>query len=378
MNRTRCTAIILGWAILSAWSSSAFADGPIAWTSDYEAAKVRAQAEGKLILVNIHASWCIPCKRLQAGTLMDPTLGAEVSKYCVAVSLDADINEAIIRQWPITGFPTQLFCAPSGAVVHSIVGNVNVETYLTALHQAVGLAGIGSATPPVTGAAPPAHVVSREIAPAPVRPAVANPAPTPPPMHRDAAGLMAQGPPPVPPQADVPPPASAPPAAPPANVPPPMVASQNPIGAPSEVPSADPAVATAQPQQPLKVALGGYCPVSMLQRAELLRGTETQSCVFKDKKYLFVSSVEREAFLSDPKKFLPSEDGLCVVTWAEQHRRSSGSVDFPALYGDYLFLFSSDDSRQKFLRDPERYVDGQGRAHRIPLHSFRGERTNVR
>jgi YHS domain-containing protein len=126
------------------------------------------------------------------------------------------------------------------------------------------------------------------------------------------------------------------------------------------------------------LALDGYCPVSMFKKSELIRGAEDQCCVYKDKRYQFISAAERESFIQNPKRFLPSEDGLCVVTWAEDHRRLPGSIEFPAMFGDYLFLFGNDQARQRFLADPERYVDATGRAHRIPLHTFRGERSTVR
>lgn len=116
----------------------------------------------------------------------------------------------------------------------------------------------------------------------------------------------------------------------------------------------------------------------MLARAELVKGAESEFCVHKSRKFHFVSPSEKNAFLANPKKYLPSEEGFCVVTWAEGHRREAGSIEYPALFGDYLFLFANDDTRQKFLRDPERYVDGNGRAHRIPLHTFRGDRENIR
>jgi YHS domain-containing protein len=134
----------------------------------------------------------------------------------------------------------------------------------------------------------------------------------------------------------------------------------------------------SQSSSATNVALAGYCPVCMITRAELVRGLPGESHVYKGRTYQFVSAAEKQVFMADPTRYLPAEDGYCVVTWAEQHRREAGNIELPALFGDYLYLFAKEEARQKFLRDPERYVDPNGRARRIPLQTFRGDASNVR
>lgn len=340
----------------------------ISWQSDFDSALERARATGKLVLVNIHASWCVPCKKLQAGTLSDPGLGAEIMTHCEPVSLDADVHSHVIRQWPITGFPTQLFIAPDGKVVNTIVGNVPVGTYRAALQKAVQ--AVASAprpqVAPVVVNHPPAVIEPSRPADQhpPLMPAgdsVASREPSPPPSQPPAMNAF-------------------PPATTSSTESGPLdsfVAEPNPPAvAPRREVVRDSKFQPCDESQPL--ALGGFCPVTMLVRAELIRGTHEECCVYNHHRYQFRSSEDRQAFLANPERYLPSEEGFCVVTWAEKHAREPGLVQFPALYGDFLFLFADDPARQKFLQDPERYVDNTGRAHRIPLHTFRGDQPNVR
>lgn len=335
---------ILAVVVFALAASRIAAGGQIAWISDYEEAKRRALAENKLLLVNIHAEWCVPCKQLQAGTLSDPALAEEINQSCVPLSLDLDEHAAIVHQWSVTAYPTQLFLAPDGRVLHSVIGNVSVATYRAALVRALQNAGMSSAT--------------KERAPREAK-------------DRSQASIAS-------PADAKPDPVSTLPTLPPGNEAPPSGSQDVAAG----LPPASPSLATNKDVRPcdmsVPLALNGFCPVRMIVDAELVPGDPKHCCVYRGKRYQFHSEEDKALFAIHPRKYLPLEEGFCVVTWAEEHRRSSGSIEYPALFGDYLFLFADEDARQKFLHNPERYVDAQGRAHRIPLHSFRGDRQNIR
>lgn len=342
--------------------------GQVAWMTDYDAAKQKSKSTGKILLVNIHAEWCGPCKKLLAGTLTDPGLVDEINQNCIPLSLDADRDDHVVRQWQITAYPTQLFIAPDGRILQTIVGNVSVAMYRSGLQHAMQALGTSIASnaksPPPTPANP------RTAAPAEVahRPPAATTT-----ANAKAGAELAQFT------------SSPPPAAPAGVLPPVNVDPSRRVVAQPTLPT--PALAANQPKidkdlrpcdMAVPLALNGFCPVSMIRNAELVAGHQELCCVYKEKRYQFRSEAEMDLFLKSPKKYLPSEEGFCVVTWAEDHRRQAGNIEFPALFGDYLYLFANDAARQRFLRDPERYVDDSGRAHRIPLQSFRGDASTVR
>lgn len=121
--------------------------------------------------------------------------------------------------------------------------------------------------------------------------------------------------------------------------------------------------------------MGGFCPVSMISRAELTHGVDGNCLVYRGRRYLFRTDQDRLLFLQNPDRYLPAENGFCVVTWAEENRWTPGQVRFPAIFGEHVFLFPSESQRQKFLDDPERYVDSRGRAFRSASHPRAGQPT---
>lgn len=302
--------------LVLALAGTAAAAGVISWRSDLELALSEARRTGKLVLVNVHTSWCGPCRRLQATTLADPMLAEMIEESCVPVSLDGDEEAARLVSWGVTGFPTQLFLDGHGKEVGRIAGYVTSTEYAQVLQRAID-----------------ATALARRPAPARLGSDVAT-------LSRHAA--PSQG----------------------------VIERRQTEGrlldrAPRR-PLEDPAVRPCDASAPL--ALDGYCPVSMITRAELVQGANSECIVYRGLRYHFLSARERLMFLDDPARFLPAADGKCVVTWAEKHLWMPGRIKYPAIFGDHVFLFPTDQERQKFLVDPEKYVDAAGHV-RDPLTS---------
>lgn len=95
------------------------------WLTDLEEAKKVAQAEKKDILVDFTGSdWCVWCQRLKAEVFDKPEFAA-ASKDFVLVELDfprakklapgvKEKNEALAKQFNISGFPTVLLLDSKG------------------------------------------------------------------------------------------------------------------------------------------------------------------------------------------------------------------------------------------------------------------------
>ena len=78
----------------------------------------QAKAEGKPVLVDFSASWCIPCKELEIKTFSDPSVREALEKW---VFLKADLTqyssgpvESLKKQFGIMGVPTLVFVGPNG------------------------------------------------------------------------------------------------------------------------------------------------------------------------------------------------------------------------------------------------------------------------
>ena len=95
----------------------------VEWEKDLPAAIERAQSEGKPVLVNFYADWCVWCKRLESTTLRDAKVAALLSDRVVPVNLDVDGDgRELSNQYRVDGLPTVLVLDSSGREIGRIPG----------------------------------------------------------------------------------------------------------------------------------------------------------------------------------------------------------------------------------------------------------------
>ncbi len=125
ISKTLCVAA------LAALVAPAFA---AEWMTDLEAAKAKAAAEGKAVLVDFTGSdWCGWCIRLRKDVFDKPAFDEYVKDKFVLMEVDvphsptADQemvkrNQAICEQFHVSGFPTVMVLTPEGQVAGGFVG----------------------------------------------------------------------------------------------------------------------------------------------------------------------------------------------------------------------------------------------------------------
>lgn len=121
MKTVRWFAFLLIVVIVGA-GSPGYAQN-IHWVSSFAAAKREARNRNCLIMADLYADWCGPCRRMAQTTFTDPTV-VDLSKQFVAVkvNIDAKGGRAVSRHYGIRVIPTILMVRADGAIVEKTVG----------------------------------------------------------------------------------------------------------------------------------------------------------------------------------------------------------------------------------------------------------------
>ena len=137
-------------ALLALSLSSAFAGGD-GWMTDFEAAKAKAKAEGKPMLLDFTGSdWCGWCIKLDKEVFSQDAFKAYAAESLVLVELDFPNNkpisdelkaqnEALAEKYGIRGFPTIVILSPEGEKIDQTgYRRGGAEAYVEHLKEIIG------------------------------------------------------------------------------------------------------------------------------------------------------------------------------------------------------------------------------------------------
>lgn len=127
------TAISVGLLALGVCAYAA-----VDWAQDYKSALAQAGKEKKLLMVDLYADWCGPCKMLDRLTFSNADVQAALSKDFVAVKLNIEgskENRDLAMHFNTEVIPHIIFFDSAGKKLSEIVGFVPADQFRDELRK---------------------------------------------------------------------------------------------------------------------------------------------------------------------------------------------------------------------------------------------------
>ncbi len=109
--------------------------------------------------------------------------------------------------------------------------------------------------------------------------------------------------------------------------------------------------------QQAPLALGGYCPVTILEMRKWAKGNPAYQVVYDGHTYRFANEQGQKMLEANPAKYVPALSGDCVVALVTMGKRVPGNIRYSAVHNGRLYLFSSAQAKKMFLADPATYAN---------------------
>jgi len=122
--------LVVTLAAFFAWRSPFWAPKPAVFIeASYEEAAARAASSNKFLIVDAMATWCGPCKAMDARTWPDESVVAWLNRHAVAFQFDVDAQPALAQHFGIGAMPT-VIALRDGQEVERRVGKLSAAEML--------------------------------------------------------------------------------------------------------------------------------------------------------------------------------------------------------------------------------------------------------
>lgn len=97
-----------------------------------------AKQENKMILMDVYATWCVPCQKLDKTVFSDNEMGEFINSKFVSLKVDGEKGEGpeLMEKFGVPGYPTIILFTEDGEEIDRLVGfDGNKENYFQTLQN---------------------------------------------------------------------------------------------------------------------------------------------------------------------------------------------------------------------------------------------------
>ncbi len=301
---------------LGAWGGTAVrAETPSFQATDYRTGMEQARQLNVPLLLHFHIELCAPCQRMEQTVFSSPRLSEALRGKLVLVKVDGQQAPELARMYQVHNYPADVFLDPQGRVLGTSVGQVPLQEYI---QMAARVESRYRQSQPLLrsreeSGQSPASFVEPEYY-------LGQPAPFPEWMYRsnEPDSSSARG------ESSL------------------LAADEQ-----EKVPQA----------RVVFLALDGFCPVRLKTKREWVQGDSQWTYEHQQQQYRFASEQERQRFQEAPEDYAPRLLGCDPVIMWEADRAIPGTTEYAAYFNEELYLFTSEQNRELFRIDPERYIN---------------------
>lgn len=107
----------------------------------------------------------------------------------------------------------------------------------------------------------------------------------------------------------------------------------------------------------ISLGFDGFCLASLLDENKLRKGDARFATEYKGQLICFHSDDHRQRFLADPERYWPVANGKCLVSSHDAGRLASGDPRVGVIWRGRLWFFSDRETQQRFIQMPHQYAD---------------------
>ena len=105
----------------------------------------------------------------------------------------------------------------------------------------------------------------------------------------------------------------------------------------------------------ISLGFDGFCLVSLLDENRLRKGDASLTTEHRGQTVCFFSDEQRQKFLANPDRFWPVANGQCLVSSKEGRQAELGDPRVGVIWRGKLWFFSDRETQQRFLAMPNQY-----------------------